>query len=247
MERPRIFAHRGASLIAPENTLAALTAAAQAGADWVEVDVQLTQDHEVVVFHDKTVDRTTDQVGYLSNFTAAALQNLDAGQWFDSQFIGERIPSLEQCLDCLVANKLAINIEIKGRYEGNLLVKKTWDLVKPYLNKIAQPILFSSSSLLHLRRLFSLDPQCQYGAIMHYWPFYFPAVIRHRRCVSIHINYHCLTENRIKRLKKMNKKIYAYTVNDVDLAKQLFGMGVDGVFTDDMSLLSLQENSYVIT
>jgi len=197
VDRPRIFAHRGASLIAPENTLAALTAAAQAGANWVELDVQLTQDHEVVVFHDKTVDRTTDQMGCLSEFTAAALQDFDAGQWFDPQFTGERIPSLVQCLECLLANKLAVNIEIKGRYQGNILVEKTWDLVQPYLNKIVQPILFSSSSMLHLRCLFSLDAQCQYGAIMHYWPFYFPAVIRHRRCVSIHINYLCLTENRI--------------------------------------------------
>lgn len=240
MDRPRIFAHRGASLIAPENTLAALTAAAQAGANWVEVDVQLTQDHEVVVFHDKMLDRTTDQHGCLSSFTAAALQNCDAGQWFDPQFKGERIPSLVQCLDCLVAHKLAVNIEIKGRYQGHLLVEKAWDLVQPYSNKIVQPILFSSSSLLQLRHLFSIDTQLQYGAIMHYWPFYFPAVIRHARCVSIHIHHHCLNENRIKRLKKMNKKIYAYTVNDVELAKQLFTMGVDGIFTDDMTLLSLQ-------
>ncbi len=242
MNRPRIFAHRGASLIAPENTLAALTAAAKAGANWVEVDVQLTRDHEVVVFHDKTLDRTTDYVGCLSSFTAAELQNCDAGQWFDTKFKAERIPSLVQCLDCLMANRLAVNIETKGRYQGNLLVEKTWDLVQPYLNKIVQPILFSSSSLLHLRRLFSIDAQCEYGAIMHYWPFYFPAVIRHARCVSIHINYHCLNANRIKRLKKMDKKIYAYTVNDVDLAKQLFVMGVDGVFTDDMTLLSLRQS-----
>ncbi len=91
----RRVAHRGGAADAPENTLAAFRGAATVGLGTWELDVQLTRDGALVVFHDETLDRTTDGAGPLAGHSLAALQALDAGAWFGAQWAGERIPTLD--------------------------------------------------------------------------------------------------------------------------------------------------------
>ncbi|MGC4189610.1 MAG: glycerophosphodiester phosphodiesterase family protein [Thermomicrobiales bacterium] len=93
-ERPTAIAHRGASGYAPENTAAAFELAIEMGADAIETDVQLTRDGELVLFHDPTVERVSDGAGPVSDYTLAALRELDLGAWFDPRFAGERIVTL---------------------------------------------------------------------------------------------------------------------------------------------------------
>lgn len=107
-----IWAHRGASAAAPENTLAALAEAETAGADGIEIDVHLSRDGVPVVIHDETLKRTTDGVGWLGDFSAAELQRLDAGSWFSADFSGEAIPTLEEVLEW-IGDRMRLNIEIK--------------------------------------------------------------------------------------------------------------------------------------
>ena len=235
---PVIFAHRGASADAPENTLAAFKLAATKGAQWVEWDVQLSEDEQVVVIHDSKVNRTTNGQGAVSAMSLQHLTSLDAGSWFHSRFSQERVPTLEQCLECTVDCGMGVNIEIKGRYKNGELVEKTLAAVEPFLSRMPVPPLYSSSSIAHLRALRRYGVT-GYAAIMHYWPYFFPAIVKDQRCVSLHLNYQCCTEARIAKLKQMNKKIFVYTVNDRGVAQDLLHMGVDGLFTDDMSLLDL--------
>src|SRR4051812_26195793 len=89
---PPLIAHRGASSEAPENTLAALKLARGRGANWVEVDVKLTQDGVPILMHDDTLERTTDGTGKVADTSWATIQTLDAGSWFDKKFRGERVP-----------------------------------------------------------------------------------------------------------------------------------------------------------
>src|SRR6056297_841327 len=98
MARFFIWAHRGASAVAPENTLAAFTAALQAGADGIELDVHLTRDGVPVVMHDETVDRTTNGSGRIRDLSHAEIDDLDAGSWFGPRWRGEKIPTLEKVL-----------------------------------------------------------------------------------------------------------------------------------------------------
>jgi glycerophosphoryl diester phosphodiesterase len=91
-------AHRGYSAAYPENTLVAIDAAFDAGAHAVEIDLQRSADGAVVIFHDDTLDRTTDGSGLVADHTLAELQALDAGSWLDPAFAGEPIPTLEQAL-----------------------------------------------------------------------------------------------------------------------------------------------------
>ncbi len=136
--RPWIIGHRGASTDAPENTIPALTLAAEQGADFVEFDLQRTKDGQVVVLHDLTLDRTTDveQVfpdrarpassgtdatphWWLEDFTLAEVQRLDAGSSRDPRFAGTRIPTFDEVIDA-VKGKTGLFIELKSpeRYPG---------------------------------------------------------------------------------------------------------------------------------
>jgi len=97
-EMPKLVGHRGALAVTPENTMASFERAWRDGVDLVELDVRLSADHQVVVLHDATVDRTTDGSGLVTEFTVAELRRLDAGAWFDARFASERIPTLVEVL-----------------------------------------------------------------------------------------------------------------------------------------------------
>ena len=108
-----ICAHRGAMDTHPENTLAAFREAIDAGAHMIELDAYLTKDSHLVVIHDKTVDRTTDGTGNVSDLTLAEIQKLDAGSWKSPDFKGERIPSLQEALGIMPSN-IWLNVHLKG-------------------------------------------------------------------------------------------------------------------------------------
>ncbi|GAA1391546.1 glycerophosphodiester phosphodiesterase [Luteococcus peritonei] len=115
-----IWAHRGASNQAPENTLAAITRAVELGADGVEIDVQRSADGQLVVIHDETVDRTTNGSGRVVQLEWPELSRLDASGG-DERFTGERLPLLEQVLELLAPSGLVLNVELKDsveRYPG---------------------------------------------------------------------------------------------------------------------------------
>ncbi len=114
LPHPMIFAHRGASAHAPENTIAAFLLALTQGADGIELDAKLTADGHVVVIHDQTIDRTTKETGRVGNMSLAELIELDAGSHFDVAYEGEPIPTLEQVFEAL-GKKTFINIELTIR------------------------------------------------------------------------------------------------------------------------------------
>lgn len=111
----RVVAHRGNSWVAPQNTLAAFEAAARAGADAIELDVQLTSDGHVVVIHDETLDATTSGSGWLKDTPLARVRDLDAGAWFAPAYAGQRVPLLDEVVDLLLRHP-AVDLlcEVKG-------------------------------------------------------------------------------------------------------------------------------------
>ena len=107
-----LIAHRGMSALAPENTLASFRLCKEYGITWLECDVDILEDHTVVVSHDDTLDRCTDQSGSLYDLKSTALSEIDAGSWFSDDFIGERIPTITQLIS--LANKLKLDIVAEG-------------------------------------------------------------------------------------------------------------------------------------
>lgn len=118
-----VIGHRGAAAYAPENTMASFKKAEQENADWFELDVRLSNDGEVVVMHDETVDRTTNGTGYVRDLKLYDLKQLDAGSWKAPEFEGERIPTLGQCLD-YAKYKIGVYVEIKSCDDDSELTAK---------------------------------------------------------------------------------------------------------------------------
>ncbi len=116
---PTLIARRGCSARAPENTLAALTAAVATAADAVHVDLRLTADRHVVALHDETVDATTDGTGRVDQLELAELRTLDAGSWFSPGYAGQRVPTLDQVITFAMSHpQLDLVIEPRGTWSG---------------------------------------------------------------------------------------------------------------------------------
>lgn len=232
--RPILFAHRGASAHAPENTLAAFELALRQGADAIELDAKLSKDKQVVVIHDQTVDRTTNGSSPVNSLTLAELRTLDAGSHFDIAFQGEAIPTLDEVFKA-VGQLTFINIELTN-YNSIMdeLPLKVASLVRKH--KISRRVLFSSFNPLALIRIRKYIPEAPIGllassgikgALARSWLGNF---IPHQ---SLHPNYKDVTRKLIERQHKHNQLTIAYTVNQAEDLRQLFLMGIDGIFTDD--------------
>ena len=154
----KIFAHRGASGYAPENTLTAIKKAIEMKADGIEIDIQLTKDGKIVVMHDWKVDRTTTGRGFVYELDFGYIRSLDAGQWYTKDFIGEVVPTLEEVLDIL-PNDMMLNIEIKdiARKHSNI-EEKMLEVLKKYPEKFNN-IIVSSFHHDKIRKFQELDPQ----------------------------------------------------------------------------------------
>lgn len=114
-DAPHLCGHRGNSLFAPENTIAALVANREAGGSSAEIDVVLSADGQIVLLHDLSVDRTTDGSGIAADMTLAELKALDAGSWFSPDFAGERLPTLTEALEAARRLDLVFEVEIKEK------------------------------------------------------------------------------------------------------------------------------------
>lgn len=155
----KVFAHRGASHYAPENTLPAFALAAAQGADGIELDVHLSQDGELVVIHDETLDRTTDGTGLVRDHTLAQLQALCADNHMPG-FADARIPTLREVLALVRPTPLLVNIELKTGvlwYEG--IEQKALDLVREM--GMADRVIWSSFNHYSIETVRQLAPEAE--------------------------------------------------------------------------------------
>ncbi|MCX7929112.1 MAG: glycerophosphodiester phosphodiesterase family protein [Chlorobi bacterium] len=161
-----VVAHRGASAVAPENTLAAITSAIAVGVPMVEIDVQLTRDGHAVLFHDRTIGRTTSGRGRTHRLTYTELARLDAGEWFDESFRGERVPLLAEALRLLARHQTYASIEIKpatSRDDIRWRVERIAVVVAEC--EMVEHVLFTSFDHTSLQILREILPACHTAAI----------------------------------------------------------------------------------
>jgi len=242
---PPVIAHRGASGYAPENTLSAFIKAAQLGIKWVEFDVMQAWCGEVIVFHDDELNRITTQTGLVTQHPYSYLRTLDAGSWRDLSFSGERIPTLMQTMEVLDSVNMNVNIEIKGL--SNQIEKLVLSVLKQmafYLTHQRSRILFSSFSIEALRLLRQHSAKCQIGLLLHEWLPNWQEICVELNCVSVHVYDKILTHETVRQVKKMNKVLLCYTVNDFERASQLYAWGVDALFSDFPDLILKAHPSY---
>lgn len=227
----KILAHRGASGTAPENTISSFKKALADGCDGFEFDVQQTQDGKLVVFHDWTLERTTNGKGKLKDYTLSELKKLDAGSWFSNKFVGETIPTLEEVLDIIPDDKL-VNIELKEEYSAERETeKKLLEIIKNYPKK---NIVVSSFSHNLLRNLKKLDDTVKIGLLFESSLVNLDKYIESLDfdIFSLHPSKNFLKESDIKLLKSKDIEINVWTVNTKEDYNFLKKMGVDAIITN---------------
>ena len=237
LPRPTLFAHRGSSAHAPENTLAAFQLAIQHGAEAIELDAKLCADGQVVVIHDITVDRTTTGTGYVSQMKLSALKELDAGSHFDIAFRNEKIPTLAEVFEA-VGGKLFINVELTN-YISTMddLPEKVVALVREH--DLIGKVMFSSFNPMALLRARRAAPQIPLGLLAlggksGAWSRgWFGRLVGYD---AIHPEKGDVTPALVQAAHKRGKRVHVYTVNSESDMLRMFELGVDGIFTDDPPL-----------
>ena len=237
LPRPTIFAHRGASASAPENTLAAFELALEQNADAIELDVKLSADGQVIVIHDRKVDRTTNSQGRVKDLSLSELQSLDAGSFFSEEYEGEQIPTLEEVFEVL-GKRTFINVELANYSTArDSLVETVCMLVKK--SGLQKRVMFSSFFASNLSKARAYLPEVPSSLLAFPgWPgawarsfgFYFG------KYQALHPHVTDVTPQQVQRVHRLRRRIHVWTVNAAEDMRRLFRWGVDGIFTDDPQL-----------
>jgi len=235
-DRLLVFGHRGASAYAPANTIPAFELAVEQGADGVELDVQLSNDGELVVIHDFTVDATTNGSGEVASMSLEELQSLDAGSYFSDAFSGTRIPTLAEVFDA-VADKLYINVELKTlSREPNGLEQAAADLIQQ--RELQNRVIVSSFNPVALIELRRIAADIPIGYLYAPGIPDFPDELMNKLAYeAAHPYYEMLSADEVSKLKSDGLRVNTWTVNDVEQARKLESMGVDLIMTDFPDLI----------
>jgi glycerophosphoryl diester phosphodiesterase len=228
-----VIGHRGAAAHAPENTLAGLRRAKALGCSWVEFDVRLTRDGELVLFHDARLDRVCGSGGRVAALSLAAIRGHDAGVRFAAAFKGEPVPTLAEAIGVLGELGLGANIEIKaprGRARDTgaataALVAERWPAGLP-------PPLISSFLPEALLAVGERAAGLARGLLLRMVPSSWRQVAVRLGCTTINIDHRRLGPSLVAAIRGCGYPVLAYTVNDAARARTLFDWGVDSVFSD---------------
>ncbi|WP_327673723.1 glycerophosphodiester phosphodiesterase [Kitasatospora sp. NBC_00458] len=226
-----VFAHRGASSTAPENTLLSDEVARRGGAEWIENDVQPSKDGVPYVLHDDTVDRTTDGKGRIRDLTSAQLDALDAGAWFGPAYAGARVPTLAAQLDDLRTRGGGLLLEIKGRHsrdEVARIVKEVRD------HGMAGRVFVQSFEVDALRYTRELAPELPLGLLRSALDAD-PVAIAGELGLTAYNPSDAAVADRpgiVKDLHAAGVAVNVWTVDSAARWKALEAVGVDGVITN---------------
>ena len=249
MTDTKIWAHRGASGYAPENTMISFKKALEMNADGIELDIQLTKDGEMVVIHDETVDRTSDGKGWVKDLTLAELRalsfNYQNGAFgFDPKAADREpvpvypeygkveIPTMEEVLKLWSETDKTIDIEIKTGivfYED--IERKILELVKKY--GMEDRVCYSSFNHSTMLKIKELNPEAQCGFLYADGPLEMPEYAKKYGMDSVNpAIYNLQYPDFIKQCKERGLKIYPWTVNEPEHMGMCFKMGVDALITN---------------
>jgi glycerophosphoryl diester phosphodiesterase len=237
MELPILIAHRGGSLEAPENTMTSFRHAIELGMRYVELDVQMTRDGELIVIHDETVDRTTNGQGPVGNYTFAELRKLDAGSHFDPKFAGEQIPTLREVLELCTDAGVGVVVEIKspGLYAG--MVEKTVALIGEMWTRGAENIWCISFDHASIRQVRALDPSIPVGYLYEYFEQDFVQPDDTIQAYCPYFRTALAHPEQIAKAHELGKFVFVYTVDEEADMRQVAAAGIDGMVSDRPSLL----------
>lgn len=235
-------AHRGASGYVPEHTLLSYKQGVVFQADYIEIDLQMTKDGQLIALHDETLDRTTDGTGRVKDFTLQEIKQLDAGSWFNEKypqfanpkFVGMKVPTLEEIFQTFGKNR-NYYIETKSPEVYPGMEEELLRLVNEYkINK--KTLLVQSFSKESLLRVKELDPTVKLIQLLSYKK---KAVMTDAEiadlkqyAIGIGPNFTYIDQAYVQKVVNSGLGLHPYTVNEVADMQRLIDWGVTGMFTN---------------
>lgn len=229
--KTKVWAHRGASAYAPENTLEAFLLAAEQGADGVELDVQLTKDGEMVVVHDEEIDRVSDGSGFVKDYTLAELKILNFNKTHP-EYQDVKIPTLREVYEALKPTGMTINVELKtGIFWYKDLEKKVLELTKEM--EMEDRVIYSSFNHYSIAKILELDPKASTGIL--YADIIYD-VMNYAKKIgtgALHpATFHVQMADFLQQYVESDLAVHVWTVNDKAEIERLMEAGVDAVITN---------------
>lgn len=226
-----ITAHRGSSLYYPENTLTSIAKSIEENADYVEVDVRLTKDNKVVLFHDNTLKRVNGRNQSIEDMTLEEVKKVDNGSYKNKKYDYENIPTLEEVFENF-KGKIKFNIELKmNNKKGYELSKEVSKLIKEY--SMSQDVVVSSFNKLTIEKFKKDNKDIKTGYIISN-PI---DNIEKLECDFISIKYNLLSKELVEKIHENNKEIHIWTINDEEDIRKIIKLGVENIITDDVNLV----------
>ncbi|WP_088005532.1 glycerophosphodiester phosphodiesterase family protein [Indiicoccus explosivorum] len=236
-----IIAHRGASGFAPEHTMEAYRLAEEMKADYIEVDLQMTRDGELVAMHDIQMDRTTDMEGLVKEHTLEEVKKADAGSYFSPEFSGVRVPALREVFEEF-GTDVNYYIELKAPHEYPGVEEKLILLLEEYgLLEEELPlgkVVIQSFDGESLKRLKNMYPKL---ALIRLLRFMGEADLTDEEleeirdyATGIGINYQSLNGAFVRKVREKGMLLHVYTVNRADHLERTKKLNATGAFTDKL-------------
>ena len=236
---PLCVAHRGASGVAPENTLVAVRAGIAAGADAVEIDVRRTADRALVLHHDASLTRTTnvaevypDRAPWrVADFTLAELSRLEAGAWLSPAYAGEPVPTLERVLDTLCGTGVGLLLELKepARQPG-IVSELASELRHHTLRPDAPPVLVQSFDHGAMALFKAYEPGFDVGLIGKPRRSRLPQLATW--AAAVNPNHHSVDAGYVEAVQTTGMRCMVWTANTDRAMRRALQLGVDAVTTD---------------
>jgi glycerophosphoryl diester phosphodiesterase len=229
MRLPWVIAHRGASAVAPENTMAAFRRAVEMGAECIETDLHLSRDGRLVIVHDSTLNRTTSGDGPVKTHTFNELRELDAGRWFSEKYAGEHLPTIEELLDFAGQADLSLYLEIKGG-AGYGVERAVISALRGRKESKATVVLCFDASVLD--RIHQLDRLLMTGLLFESGGEDMVKEAVRVGARQIGPRGDCVTPEMIEDAHRRGLKVVTWTINEAAQMRTLAAAGVDGIMTN---------------
>lgn len=229
--KPLVWAHRGASGYAPENTLAAFQKAVDLDADGVELDIQLTKDDQIVVIHDETIDRTSDGKGWVKDYTLEELRAFNYNRT-KPEYKHADIPTMREVFELLKPTGLFINIEIKT---GVVFYEKIEEKILALTKEMGMEdrVCYSSFNHYTVARIHELKPDAEVGFLYADGPIDMPSYgVKHGVNALHPALYNLQYDGFVKECKEKGLKLNVWTVNERPYMEMCCQYGVDAIITN---------------
>lgn len=233
------IAHRGASAYAPENTISAIKKAIELGSKYIEIDVHMTKDGEVVSIHDSTIDRTSNGSGKVFDGKLSDLSKYDYGSWFSDKFINEKLPTLNEVLELTGKDQILI-IELKyGGDDYPEIEKKIISMIKE--KNLEKSVILKSFSYKILNTFESLAPEidrlyCTFGGTS--WItldnfLRFKSIFEGANFKYLQVHKYFLSQSLVEKAHQKGIKVIVWDVHDKESMRKFKKMGVDFIESDN--------------